>query len=87
MDRILVVDDEARIRSMIRKYAEFEGYEVIDQDLNEKAGSFWNDLGDQAVFMGIKRTDDASKAIRDMKTMNMRGKYSFTDLKNYISNT
>ncbi len=30
MDRILVVDDEARIRSMIRKYAEFEGYEVIE---------------------------------------------------------
>ena len=61
------------------------GYEVIDQDLNEKAGSSWNELGDQAVYMGIKRTDDESKAIRDMKTMNMRGKYSFTDLKKYIS--
>lgn len=28
--RILVVDDEAKIRSLIRKYAEFEGYEVSE---------------------------------------------------------
>ena len=28
MSRILVVDDEARIRQIIRKYAEFEGFEV-----------------------------------------------------------
>lgn len=28
MSRILVVDDEYRIRQIIRKYAEFEGYEV-----------------------------------------------------------
>lgn len=28
MYKILVVDDEFRIRQMIRKYAEFEGYEV-----------------------------------------------------------
>ena len=57
------------------------GYEVIDQDLNEDAGSFWNDLGDQAVYMGIKRTDDETKAIREMKTMNMLGKYSYSDLR------
>ena len=30
MYRILVVDDEARIRSIIKKYAEFEGHEVIE---------------------------------------------------------
>ena len=28
MDKILVVDDEAMIRALIRKYAEFEGYTV-----------------------------------------------------------
>ena len=60
------------------------GYEVIDQDLNEDAGSYWNDLGDQAVYMGIKRTADEKKAIRDMKTMNMYGKYSYSDLRNNI---
>lgn len=30
MYRILVVDDEARIRSIIKKYAEFEGHEVVE---------------------------------------------------------
>lgn len=28
MSKILVVDDEARIRAIIRKYAEFDGYEI-----------------------------------------------------------
>ena len=78
----LAVDKDANTAKQI---LESEGYEVIDQDLNEKAGSSWNELGDQAVYMGIKRTDDESKAIRDMKTMNMLGKYSFSDLKKAIS--
>ena len=30
MDRILVVDDEERIRTIIKKYAEFEGYDVTE---------------------------------------------------------
>ena len=30
MYNILVVDDEARIRSIIKKYAEFEGHTVIE---------------------------------------------------------
>ena len=30
MYRILVVDDEAKIRLLIRKYAEFEGYAVVE---------------------------------------------------------
>ena len=62
------------------------GYEVIDQDLNESAGSSWNKLGDQAVYMGIKRTADEKKAIRDMKTMNMLGKYSYSDMENWLEN-
>ncbi|MEG1997369.1 MAG: DNA-binding response regulator, partial [Clostridiales bacterium] len=28
--RILIADDEEKIRSLIRKYAEFEGYEVAE---------------------------------------------------------
>ena len=28
MSKLLVVDDEYRIRQIIKKYAEFEGYEV-----------------------------------------------------------
>ena len=30
MSRILVVDDEYRIRELIKKYAVFEGHEVIE---------------------------------------------------------
>ena len=57
------------------------GYEVIDQDLNQGAGAYWNDIGDQAVYMGIKRTNEKKKSIRDMKTMNILGNYSYTGLK------
>ena len=30
MEKILVVDDESNIRSLIRKYGEFEGYEIAE---------------------------------------------------------
>lgn len=32
MSRILIVDDEERIRAVIRKYAEFEGYETEEAE-------------------------------------------------------
>ena len=32
MYRILVVDDEAKIRLLIRKYAEFEGHQVTEAE-------------------------------------------------------
>ncbi len=47
MYHILVVDDESRIRSMIRKYAEFEGHEVTE------AGD-----GMEAVLLCRKNTYD-----------------------------
>lgn len=30
MERILIVDDEEKIRAIIRKYGEFEGYEIVE---------------------------------------------------------
>ena len=30
MSKLLVVDDEAQIRNIIRKYGEFEGYEIAE---------------------------------------------------------
>ena len=60
------------------------GYEVIDQDLNQDAGSIWNKHGEEAVYMGFKRTADEKSAIRDMKVMNMLGKYSFSDLEEWV---
>ncbi len=35
--KILVVDDEARIRELIKKYAVFEGYEVVEAENGMKA--------------------------------------------------
>jgi len=32
MSRILIVDDEARIRELVKKYAQFEGYEVQEAE-------------------------------------------------------
>ena len=78
----LAVDEKAETAKQILADS---GYEVIDQDLNEEAGSWWNKLGDQAVYMGIKRTDDENKAIRDMKTMNMNGKYSYSAMEQWVA--
>ena len=37
MDKVLVVDDEEKIRRIIRKYAEFEGYFVEEAADGEEA--------------------------------------------------
>ena len=37
MKRLLVVDDEEKIRLVIRKYAEFEGYEIEEAENGMKA--------------------------------------------------
>ena len=59
---------------------ESEGYEVVDQNLNEGAGnwwsSLWSNLPDQAVYLGYKTTTKESEALRDIRLMNMLGKYS-----------
>lgn len=52
-----------------------QGYTVIDTDLNEKAdGTFQSK---RCVYLGYKTTKKADEAITDMKTMNMKGNYSF----------
>ena len=78
----LAVDKDAATAKQILTDA---GYEVVDQDLNEKAGDFWNKLGEQAVYIGFKRTADAKDAIRDMKLMNMNGQYSYTELEEWVN--
>ena len=79
--RLAVDKDEDRAKQILTD----AGYEVYDQNLNEGAGSVWNKQGTQAVYMGYKRTADEKKAIRDMKTMNMLGRYSSSDLQNWIN--
>ena len=38
MKMILVVDDEEKIRIIIKKYAEFEGYEITEASTQDEAG-------------------------------------------------
>ncbi|MBO5372688.1 MAG: response regulator transcription factor [Lachnospiraceae bacterium] len=37
MSKILIVDDEEKIRTIIRKYAEYEGYEIVEAKDGEEA--------------------------------------------------
>ncbi|MBO5302669.1 MAG: response regulator transcription factor [Lachnospiraceae bacterium] len=37
MSRILVVDDEEKIRTIIRKYAEYEGHEIVEAEDGQEA--------------------------------------------------
>lgn len=67
MSKLLVVDDEIRIREMIRKYAEFEGYEVVEaqdgMDAIEKCRSEEFDL----IIMDVMMPNlDGFSAVREI---------------------
>ena len=70
MSRILVVDDEARIRQIIRKYAEFEGFEVEEAVDGMQAIEICRkedfDLIIMDVMMPVMDGIAATKAIRAM---------------------
>ena len=60
MYKILVVDDEMRIRSIIRKYAEFEGHTVVE-------------AGDGMEAVRIARADDFDIIILDIMMPELDG--------------
>lgn len=68
MYKLLIVDDEQRIRDMIRKYAEFEGYEVVEavdgMDAIQKSGRETFDLIIMDVMMPNLDGFSACRAIR-----------------------
>ncbi|MCR5416975.1 MAG: response regulator transcription factor [Pseudobutyrivibrio sp.] len=51
MKKILVVDDEEKIRSIIRKYGEFEGYEVSEANDGMEAIEKVKTIGDYDVII------------------------------------
>jgi len=53
MQKILVVDDEAKIREVIRKYAEFEGYAVLEAENGMDALQKLNDNTVDLVVLDI----------------------------------
>ena len=71
MARLLIVDDEVRIREMIRKYAQFEGHEVDEASDGftaiEKAENHDYDLIVMDVMMPELDGFSAVKAIRKFK--------------------
>ncbi len=71
VSRILVADDEAKIREVIREYAEFSGYEVTEAEDGMEAVAICREQNFDAVVMDIMmpRLDgfSACKEIRKTK--------------------
>ncbi len=68
MYRILVVDDEARIRSIIRKYAEFEGHAVTEAGDGMEAVSLCRREEFDIVIMDIMMPElDGFSACREIR--------------------
>ena len=53
MSRILVVDDELRVRDLIKKYAKFEGYEVSEASNGLQALELCRDQNFDIVIMDV----------------------------------
>lgn len=66
--RILMVDDEAKIRSLIRKYAEFEGYEVIEATDGMEAVSLCRTQNFDIIIMDVMMPGlDGFSACREIR--------------------
>ena len=69
MYNILVVDDESRIRSMIKKYAEFEGHTVTEAGDGMEAVHFCKSTNFDIIIMDIMMPEldgfSASRKIRE----------------------
>lgn len=67
MPRILIVDDEQKIRLMIRKYAEFEGYEVVEAGDGMTAVRLCRDQDFDAIVMDVMMPElDGFSACREI---------------------
>lgn len=53
MYRVLVVDDEEKIRAIIRKYAEFEGYEITEAENGMEAVSLCGRQDFDVIIMDV----------------------------------
>ena len=66
--RILMVDDEAKIRSLIRKYAEFEGYEVVEATDGMEAVSLCRTQNFDIIIMDVMMPGlDGFSACREIR--------------------
>ena len=67
MYHILVVDDEPKIRSMIRKYAEFENYKVTEAEDGMEAVDLCRSIDFDLVIMDVMMPElDGFSAAREI---------------------
>jgi two-component system response regulator ResD len=67
VSRLLIVDDEQKIRLMIRKYAEFEGHEVIEAADGMEAVRLCRDKDFDAIVMDVMMPElDGFSACREI---------------------
>ena len=68
MYRILVVDDEERIRQMIKKYANFEGHEVVEAADGMEAVKLCKEQDFDIVIMDVMMPElDGFSACREIR--------------------
>ncbi|MGN0313111.1 MAG: response regulator transcription factor [Lachnospiraceae bacterium] len=70
-NQILVVDDEEKIRELIKKYAEFEGYEITEAENGMEAIRICNERDFDLIIMDVMMPEldgfSAVRAIREKK--------------------
>lgn len=68
MSKLLVVDDEAKIREIIKKYAEFEGHEVIEASGGLEAISLCREKEFDLIILDIMMPDlDGFSVCREIR--------------------
>ena len=73
MYRILVVDDESKIRDLIKKYAQFEGYGVVGVEDGMKAAALCREQKFDVIVMDVMMPElDGFSAVKEIrKTSNV----------------
>lgn len=70
MEKILVVDDEKKIRQIIRKYGEFEGYEVFEAKDGMEAITLCRQNDYDVIIMDVMMPElDGFSACREIKKL------------------
>ena len=68
MAKILVADDEAGIRNIIKKYAVFEGHEIVETDNGMEAIELCKNNKFDLVIMDVMMPElDGFSAVREIK--------------------
>lgn len=70
MSHLLIVDDEEKIRSIIRKYAEFEGYEITEAANGLEAAALCREHDYDVVILDVMMPElDGFSACREIRKL------------------